>query len=257
MKKQQNKTIKSFSELQKFRKRDFIKNNKLKRINSKLAISIAKQLATGFEKIDLRKEPNKYQIKKAKKYIKEFFEKSDSERLKLIRPTKKNRKYYADYADMNKNFKVYLMPVFDDTDIFKLNKKTKQLKRIGKFSDTEFYKFPNKKDLIKSPKKECKKIYNKIDNEIKSDYAVKIKCGNAEYQTLYRDKSPHIEIENWINIYGADKVKSFVLGLQVYTFKNQEQLPTKSKANIKKGEKKNKNTKSYKAKNKLKNKKKK
>lgn len=238
--------IKSFKELTKINKKElFNRSGKLKTINKKATISIARQIADGFDDIDLRKNPTKAEIRRAQKYIKEFYENSNNEKTKLIIPNKKNRKYYGDYSGISSKFKIYAMPVIDDSDTFKLIKKkgTKKanLKRIGQFSDTEFYSFKengiSKRKLITKTKEATEQLYKEIEKDYKEgEYATKIKCGKAEYKALYTTKDPYIEIDNWINIYGAEKVQQFCLGLQVYSFKNQEQ-PNNI---LKKGEKKKK-----------------
>lgn len=242
----QDKTIKSFNQLSEIKRRDiFTKTGKMKKVNRKYAVSIARQLADGFDKIDLRKEPTKNQYKKAQEIIKEFYNAASSEKTKLVRPRKKNRKVYASYSEMNSKFKVYAVPVFDEKDEIKVvgKGKNKRIKRIGEFSESEFFSFKDagitKKELIKNTKKSTDKLFSKIERKYKKKtYAVKIKCGKHEYKTLYEDKSPYIEIENWINIYGEDKVKQFCLGFVAYTFRNQEPVATNKL--YKKGEKKQK-----------------
>ena len=231
---QRKKIIKSFKQLSELNRREIINNDgKIKRINPKFAVSFARQISEGFD-IDLRKQPTKSQIRRAREVIKEFYSATRSQKVKLVRPRKNNRKYYAEYSELPRKFKVFAVPVYGDGDYFKIvtsklkGKKTKRIKRIGEFSSTEFFKFPNKKELVKNPKNETDKLFNKIEQKYKKKKtAVKIKCGKHEYKTLYEDKSPYIEIENWINIYGKDEVKKWCVGFQVYTFQNQQPMPTK------------------------------
>lgn len=242
----QRKIISTFSELSELNRRElFNREGQLKKIDGKLAVSIARQVADGFENIDLRKKPTKAQRERARKYIKEFYENVNSEKTILVRPRKRNRKYYADYSGTSSKLKVYAMPVLDNNDYFTLVKsgKKKRIKRIGEFSSTEFFSFKeagiSKKKLVTKTKEATNELFDEIEESFENEtYAVKIKCGKGEYKTLYEDKSPHIEIENWINMYGAEKVKQFCLGFQVYTFNNQEALPQNKLA--KKGDKKKK-----------------
>lgn len=218
--------IKSFSQLSELNRRQlFEKDGKLKPLNKKFAVSVARQLADGFD-FSLRKEPSKSQYRRAREIIKEFYSAANEEKVKIVRPSRKNRKYYADYADMSKKFKVYAMPVFSEKDNFKIKKG--RIKRIGEFSETEFFKFDSRLELVKNPKKETNKLYGKIEKKLgkKRKYAVKIKCGRHEYKTLYEDKSPHVEISKWLDMYGKKEVKKWCMGFQVYTFKNQKPVPT-------------------------------
>ena len=234
------KSVKKFSDLPSH-KEILKKDGKLKSLDKKYAVSIARKLATGFENDDLRKTINNKSYKKARKIITEWYEATRGEKVKIVRPAKGNRKLYSEYADMSSNFKVYAVPVFDERDRFEIIGRgdNKRVKRIGEFSSTEFFKFPDQKKLIQNPKTETNKVFSKIDKQFgKENYAVKIKCGRHEFKTLYKDKSPHIEIENWIQAYGATRVKKFCLGFQVYTFKNQQEMP--SEKMLKKGDKKKK-----------------
>lgn len=213
-------------------KKELFFNHKLKKINKKDKIKIARIMATGFEDIDLRKEPTKYQIKKANKIIKElegFF----NNKIKIIRPRKNNRKYYSEYSDVSKNFKYYPMQVTDDNDKFKI--KNKKLKRVGNFSNSTLYKFKDKNQLAKSPKKAINNLFNEIKKEYKKEPTTMIRCGQGLHKFKSKDKKQvEIEINKLMLAYGVENSTQWLTGLEVFEFKKQVPLKQKFKKNLKK-----------------------
>jgi len=207
------------------------KSGKLKNIDKKLTMRMAKKLSVGFEDIDTRKKSfKKADLRRAQKVVKEWYGHTKGEKFKVIKVKKADRKYYADYADMGDNFKIYAMPITGENDSFSLTKIDGKihLKISGDYSDRVYYPFSSTKNLVKNPKKETYEVFKKIDKNFnKKERAVKIKCGAYEYQALYTGKDPYKEIEKWIYKYGSEKVEKFCLGFNVYSFKNQEKRPSK------------------------------
>ncbi len=232
------KTIKSFKQLGEINVRSLYgKNGKLKKLDKKFAISFARQIADGFDD-DLRKPVSDKLYRKARKFIDGYIAASSGEKTKIVRPSRENRLLYARYADLDPTFKVFAIPVLDKDDTFdtiKVNGK-KRLRRKGKFSRSVAFDFESQTRLIKNTKAETEKLFKEIDKKFgKGKYAIKIRCGEHEYKTLYHTRDPYLEIENWITAYGAPRVKKFCLGFQVYTFSGQEKFGTPL---AKKGDKK-------------------
>ncbi len=225
------RTVKSFKDLGNIEVRA-LRNKKghLKPLDKKFAVSFARQIAEGFDskKIDLRKPVSAKDYKRARLFVDAYIEASREGNTKLVRPKKQNRALYAKAVDTSSKFKVYFMPVSDESDTFKKVKIENKifLQRVGKFSDMFSFDFSSQRKLVTKTKEETEALFKKIDKRFgKGKYAVKIRCGTAEFGALYRTRDPHIEIENWIGAYGKERVKRFCLGFNVYTFKNQVDTP--------------------------------
>lgn len=201
----------------------FTTEGKLKRnLDNKFLIKNARRIATGFEKSDLRKKPSKNEIKKARKVIKEFVESIRYHKIKIIRPSKKNRAIYARYADLPTNFKYIAMPILDETTTFKI--KNKRIIRKSQFSDTEFFPFENINSLVKNPLKETQKTFKEIKKKYKGqNFQVTIKCGRAEYHHRFEDDD-HVaeQVDLFLSQYGAISVRKWCIGLNAYVFNNQD-----------------------------------
>lgn len=238
------KTIKTFKELSSLNRRDLFERNPKtgevalkKKLDGEFVVSVARQLATGF---DTKRKPNKQKIKEAREIITEYYEAASAGKTKVFRPRKENRKAYAEVADINPRFKVFPMPILTDSDKFKMvsekigKKKIKKAKLIGQFVDREGFNFTNLKQMSIKPYEETEKLLKRIDRKIgkKTKRALKFKVGKYETKAIYSKDNVAEELEKWKQIYGAKKIKSFVVGLQVFTFRNQngeENIPSKSK----------------------------
>lgn len=218
---QHKKTVKSFKQLSKLKKNQiFDKQGKFitkPKTDKKFLISVARQLSEGFDK-DLRKT-NYNDYKRAKKVVKAYFQAVNNEKIKVVRPTKKNRAKYAKFSGMNKKNKVYLMPVISDKDNFKISKG--KLKRISEYNDSKIYFF-NKKKLALDSDSECDRLWNIIKKEYKKKkFAVRIKFVQGELSgNLFSVEAVKKFINRLQNSYNQSE--KFIVGLIVYTFKNQE-----------------------------------
>jgi len=241
-KKKQKKIIKNFKELSGVTRRQLYKYNSkrgksyLRPLDRKYAVSIARQLADGFEKINLHKNPTKKQYQKARKIIDDYFETAAHGRRKIVRPRKQYRKEYAEFSDMDASYKVFPMPVLTERDKFTIVKERgqKKVKREGQFVNTEFFGFPDRKMMAKAPVEETHKVLKRINRKYgKRRRALRFKVGAYETNALYDQSFVTEELEKWKMIYGARKIKNFVMGFNVYTFKGQTELPP-SKLELKK-----------------------
>jgi hypothetical protein len=221
------KIIKSFSQLKSLDSTEFYKKGKLKPIDKRLAVSMARQLADGFDELDLHKEPTKYQYQKARKILDTWFSAQNSGKSKTIRPSKKNRKYYSEFADMPSNFKVYSMPILEDTDKFKIKKG--KLIRKGKFVNTEDYLFKDVNKAVLNPIEETEKLVRKIERDYKGAiYETHLKTGRHDTKAVYNLSDAASVIEKWSQVY--DNFADFAFGLRIFTFNGQQaKKPTKLK----------------------------
>lgn len=238
------KIIKSFKELSGLNRREFYKGNKLIPLDKRFAVSFARQLADGFE-MDLNKQPTPYQYKKARKVIDTWFEATRSGKSVIKRPSKKNRKAYAEFSDMPENFKVFLMPVIEKDDKFKIKKTKsgKKLIRSGKHLTTNDYLFPNRLKAMQQTEKETDKLLKKIDKDYKGKIKqLFIRVGRHETKVKYPADTVAKQIESWTMQYGIEKTQQFVFGLRVFSF-NGQQVERPSRLKMKKGKKKNGNSK--------------
>lgn len=224
MKKQ--KIIKSFSQLSELNRRDLFKKRGddiiLKPMDKRKAVSIARQLATGFNS-DLRKEPTQSEYKRAQRVIKTYYKAVKDKNSTLIRPNKNNRKLYAQASDLPSNFKVYPIPLAnpDNKIVITKNKKgKKRLKQIGEFVTYNYVYFNDQKELAKNPVKEGKKAYNKT-KKIKGKKQIKIMVGrHLSNATFIDEKQLLLELERYSIQYS--NFQDFTRGLQIATFKNQK-----------------------------------
>lgn len=219
----QQKIYRSFKQLQGLKANElFTDQGNLKRIPAKTSISIARQLADGFD-FSLKEQPTKSQELRARRVIREFFALRERENYTLVRPSKKNRKLYAQFSDVPRTFKIYPMPTINSDDKFKIREKggRKYIIRTGEFYVAEFYPFPNRKKLATNPVKATSSIWAKIKAEHKNKFTVRIKCGRGEFAAQYEaHKEVGETIADWIAQYGKERVKAFCAGVVVYTFKN-------------------------------------
>lgn len=207
------------------------KNNireKRKRKNRKDIVKFMREYVETFDGVDLRKPVSDAVFKRASRQFKAIDSKLSQEKIKWVRPRKSNRALYAEYSGVSKNFKKYPVPIIHDEDSFSVIKVQgkKRIKREGRYTTDVLYTFEDQKKLVKNPEEETKKLFKKLDKKygrLGRDYSIRIKCGEAEYKPIYKDKSPHVEISEWIASYGKIRVKKFCLGFQVYTYKNQAQ----------------------------------
>lgn len=232
--------IKSFKELKGLNRREFYKNGKLIPIDRKYAVSMARQLAEGFDNIDLsKKPPSKYQYQKARKVIDTWFDATRSGKSIVKRPSKRNRSAYAEFSDMPDNFKIYLMPVIEKDDKFKI-KKTKtgrKVVRSGKNITTNDYLFPDRVEAMKNTEKETGKLLKKIDKDYKGKIRqLFIRVGRHETKVKYPVDTAAKQIEQWTMQYGIEKTQKFVMGLRVFSFNGQE-VKRPSRLKLKKGKK--------------------
>lgn len=215
------KIIKSFAEIQKLNTRDFIQAGKLKPLDKKLAVSIARQLAEGFENVNLQKEPTQYQYRKARKILDTWFSAQNSGKSKTVRPSKRNRKYYAEFADMPANFKVYSMPVLENSDEFIINRKKKKLIRRGKNVNTEDYLFPDIEKAVENPIVETEKLVKKIERDYNGAiYQTHLKTGRHDTKAVYSIDDAASVLEKWSQVY--ENFTDFAFGLRIYTFNGQQ-----------------------------------
>jgi hypothetical protein len=221
------KIIKSFSQLKTLDTAEFYKKGKLKPIDKRLAVSMARQLADGFDNLDLHKEPSKYQYQKARKVLKTFFSSQTSGKSITIRPAKKNRKLYADFSAMPSNFKVYSMPILEDSDKFKIKKG--KLIRKGKFCTTEEYLFKDVSKAVLNPVEETEKLVKQIERDYKGAiYETHLKTGKHDSKAVYNLADAASVVEKWSQVY--DNFTDFALGLRIFTFNGQQaKKPTKLK----------------------------
>jgi len=230
------KIIKSFSQLKSLDSAEFYKKGKLKPIDKRLAVSMARQLAEGFDELDLHKEPSKYQYQKARKILDTWFAAQNSGKSKTVRPSKKNRKYYSEFADMPANFKVYSMPILEETDKFKIKKG--KLIRKGTFINTEDYLFSSMKKAVAEPIAETEKLVKKIERDYKGKIKeVHLKTGRHNTRAVYDIDDAANVLEKWAQVY--DNFEKFAFGLRVFTFDGQNaRMPSKLKMKSKKGRRK-------------------
>lgn len=225
------KVIKSFDELNKINRRDLYSGEKLKPLDKKFAVSFARQLATGFDKVKLNKEPSKRQYTKARKVIEEWYDSQRSGKTKLIRPSAKNRKYYAEFSDMPENFKIYHVPILEKDDKFKINRKKAKIIRSGSHINTEDYLYPDRVKFVKNISKETDKLIKDIDRDYKNKIKeVHIRVGKHQTNARYNKNKIKEELEKWAMIYDPDHMAKFVMGLRIFTFNGQQAIkPSKLK----------------------------
>tara|TARA_Y100000310_G_C20701675_1_gene830581 strand:+ start:6444 stop:7178 length:735 start_codon:yes stop_codon:yes gene_type:complete len=237
------KIIKSFSELSKLNRRELFERRGndlvLKPMDRKRAISIARQLATGFEEIDLRAQPSKNEYRRAQKIIKDYYESARNKNAQIIRPRANNRKLYAEKSDLSPRFKIYPITVSNPKNELKVVKKgnKKKLKEVGQFVSYEDFYFPDKKELVLNPENETNKLLKKID-KIKQVKQINIIVGAHLTKANYDKEILADEIKRFSMQYA--NFQEFTRGLQVATFKNQKK---KAKSN---GKHKRKNSKTKK-----------
>ena len=209
----------------------------LKPLDRKYAVSIARTLATGFENVNLQKEPSDRQYYKARKVIETWFDGINSGKYETVKPTARNRKYYAEFSDMPKNFKYYPMPVAQKGDKFRVNKKKGKLIRKGKNLNTEEYLFPDIKEAVINPVSETEKLLKEIEKDYKGVITqVHIKTGKHQTKTTYLLEDVATEVEKWSLIY--NHFEQFAKGLRVFSF-NGQQKSAPSNLKLKKDKKSN------------------
>jgi len=219
------KIIKSYSELSELNRRDLFKKRGndliLKPMNKKRAISIARQLATGFENIDLRQNPSPSEYRRAQKIIKTYYENVKDKNAIVIRPNKKNRAIYAKQADISSKFKVYPIHVSNKDNKIKIVKKNgkRKLKEIGEFINYENFYYESPSSLALEPEIETRKLLKDID-KVKGIKQVNIIVGNYKTNANYDIDIIEEEIKRFSMIYS--NFENFTRGLQVATFKNQK-----------------------------------
>lgn len=239
---QNKKIIKSYSELSTLNRRDlFTKRGNdlvLKPMDKKRAVSIARQLVTGFENTDLRQNPSPSEYRRAQKAIKTYYENVKDKSAVVIRPSKKNRKVYSQAADIPSNFKVYPIHVSNKKNKIKIIKKKgkKKLKEIGEFISYENFYFEDKKELALEPEKETKKLLKEID-KINGIKQINIVVGS--YLTHASYDIDFIEDEIKLFSMKYSNFENFTRGLQVATFQKQK----KGKKNVRKSNKTKRNNK--------------
>lgn len=234
------KAPKSFKELKNIPTKELFSRGKLKKIPAKQAIQIARLLVDDFDKIDLRKKKiSAKDSRRARLAIQDFHDATRGAPTKIFTPSKRNREKYADAAELSPKFKHYPLPIFSPEDKYTVTKDG-NLKRKGRFIDSELFKFPDIKKFARQPEAETDALVRKINKKVgrKTRRSYKVQVGrhvtNAEYldQEILGE-----ELGRWVNEYGREKVKQFVKGLVVYTFSNQEaRLPSKLKKKIEKKE---------------------
>jgi len=228
------KIIKSFSQIQNISRSELYRNGKLKPLDKKLAVSIARELAEGFD-VDLHKTPSKYMYQKARRVIDTWFSATNSGKYKVVRPTKKNRAAYSKFADMPKDFKIYAMPILQKNDEFRI-KKGKVIRK-GKGVNTEDYLFEDFgieiSDVILDPIPEVEKITKKIEKDYPNEKEIEVHIKVGRHQTIakYDTQKAAEVIEKYTNVYSH--FGDFVKGLTVFSFKGKI-VPRPSRTKYKK-----------------------
>ena len=232
------KIIKSFKQLGEINRRElfiekkFIENGRIVKeyalapMDHKRAVSIARQLADGFD-YDLRKPVPKNAYYRARKIIEQFYE-GERARSVLIRPKKSNRKHYAKLADVSDKFKVYQVPVSGDNTEFEFQD-GKIIER-GQYIDYIRYFFPDQAAFAKNQKKEIRKLLAKIQHEEKSDLdnfkkdkkQLRIQTGKYHTHASYDPEIIEEIVADWNNQYGIERVNAFVRGFVVAQFHDQK-----------------------------------
>ncbi len=219
------KVVKSFKELSHLNRRELFVNQGLIPLDKRYAVSIARQLAEGFD-FSLQKEPSKRQYTKARKIITEFYDHSRLEKTKLIRPSKKNRKYYARKSTMSGTFKVYFAPVSseDDEYVFKKSKKgKKKLIRKSKHVTYEDFEFEDREEFAKNPVEETQKLLDEIDDAFGKNKVKTVFVTVGEWNTRADFSTRLIPdiLKEWTLKYGQEKSSEFIMGLRTATFRGQ------------------------------------
>lgn len=216
--------VNNFSDLAKLKSRKLLNQHAVfkRGIDNKVFLSAARVISTNFENVDLRKQASPTQIKRARKIVKEFLMASRYADIKFVKPSKKNRKLYADYAGVSSNFRYIPMPIYDESDTFKIRKG--RVIHSGKHFKSDFFKFKSRKELVKNPLKEVEKTYKYMEKQYgKRKFRTRIKCGRAEYAVQFSDAELVArQIDKFMMAYGSENVQKWCMGLVGYEFTNQE-----------------------------------
>jgi hypothetical protein len=230
---QRKKIVKSFKDFQSVRKKELFFNQTLKKgLDKRFVVSIARQLAEGFDTVDLRKEPTKSQYSRARKVLQTFYEGTQGAQTQLIRPTKKNRKIIAQSAGMPPNFKVYgvATPRGEKTKIeYQRSKDGVTLVFRGKNVVYRQRFFKDKKELVKNPKAAVKKLTKK-SGEFKQ--ARMIVGAHTTLRSYGDEQQLLLEAVKWQEKYG-ERLGQFWRGIEFAEFVNQKKRPKRRKKNKK------------------------
>lgn len=225
-----SKTIKNI------KKSDLIKKGgKLKSIDKKKLLKLARTIATGFDDVDLNNISN-YKYRKAQETVKLFANSMTHGGRRLVRPSAKNRAAYAEFADVPANFKLIPMPILEKNDTFRVKKG--QVVRKGDHITTNDYLFPDRKKAMLNTEAETNKLIKRIDKDYKGKIKqLFIRVGAHETKVKYPISTVGQQIEQWTMQYGIEKTTKFVMGLRVFSFEGQE-VKRPSRQKMKKGYKK-------------------
>jgi len=228
------KIIKTYDQLSKVKRNDlFRKNNNGDSVlrtntnNKRYIISIARKLSTGFEDINLIKNPTKSQYRKAQRVIKEYYSLSTKTAAVKL-PNKSNRKLYAEITGLPKTFKLYPVQLSNNKNKLKVitRKGKKKLKEVGEFVSYENFYFDNKEELALNPENQTNKLMGKIE-KVKKVKQINIIVGNYTTNASYDPEFIADEIKRYSMVYS--NFQDFVRGLQIATFNQQR----KEKKNVK------------------------
>ena len=229
------KIIKSFKELNKINRRELFrpiseKNRELRliQLDPVYAISIARQLADGFDDIDLRKKPTKNQYRRAREIITDYYEAARGQNVEIVRPTKRNRKLYAERIGVTSRFRFY--PINHSSENSTIKIKNGKLIEKSEFVNYERFTF-NRKSLAKNSEKEVKRVFKTISTKYRKGIKeVRIVCGKYVTNWHIKDRTEMEEelitqVDFLQNSYG--NWKEWLNGIEVQVFLNQKKRPKK------------------------------
>lgn len=237
------------SELQKL-----FSDRKLKKgLGGQNLIKAANLIAEGFSAKKYSGKNKRKKVIQARSALQDFYDFSTLRgKVKIVKPSKKNRKLYANELGISRKFKYYPMPVFSERDSYKIikarkgkrgtKKRGKKIKLIGEFLDTELFEFQDRKRAARNPSVEINKLLVEINKKYgKKTFDLKIKCGEylSHFTTEKTDSKRgqfsvvEDEITMLFESYAQD-AKNWLRGIQVTTFKNQTDRPLGKSAEKKK-----------------------
>lgn len=216
----------------------FVRREIRENLSDEIYLENAKLIADGFNKIKRNKKARAAQVADAKQILQDFYDfYALRGEVKIVRPSPKNRQYYARTLGISARFKYFPMPVSGEKTKFRINKSTRTVDVVGDRVRRKLILFPSYKNFAKNPDAEIKKVMAKIKKHIASSknkfFTMKIKSG--EYETAWattRFNTPEEQevllkqkIAEYQFKYSSD-IKNWLRGIVMYSFENQnENLP--------------------------------
>ncbi len=203
--------------------------------NEKEAVRFLRRFNSKYEKINLRRQLHPNTVRMVEKDLTTFFELVERPNVKIVRPSKRNRKLYQQAAQQFGQWKAFAVPLESETAklVIRGKGKNRRLVELGAFTRYEKRYF-DRKAFEADPDAEVERILSEFSDLDHVRILANLHMVGVKYESVRQVKKA---VRKFISQY--ENVSAWLTGLAIASFRNQKQ-PTKRKGATKREKVKNK-----------------